>query len=470
MATDAHKLQFKKLIASVTISLLTLLYLYILYFSISNGLEVYTFGFFLSIPFLSLIVKYPKLWIFSVLVLFIPILIVRDVGVSVFEVLFSVVSLGGLLYFFFCKLVIEKKTIIHNYGDLFILSFFILIPFNIFFAAANNVEILRWFREIFVIMLILYYFPIREYFKTEKEFKLLLAITAILSAITIIISLLIFRERVLQEAVYVLEVVKSKLPNQTLFTATIFTSIVLFLYQKKTSIRFCLLILAGIATLALVVTYTRTNWIIVVVEIFALFFLIQKKERLSLLVVLFFASSLITFTSLVIFKDNAKLFFRILEARLESSSQMREDKSIASRLAEYPTVFRGIKENPLWGNGFAKKIKFLDPIHVRNLEGEIIHNGYAFFIYRGGIPMALLYFAFFFYYTFKSLSLTFKASEPFAKSLALSSLLIFVSLIFANLTGPQFIHREGIFTILITIPMVEFASSNRNGNQIPKIR
>lgn len=465
MQINRRKLELKKLAAWFIASLFALLYVYILYFSISNGLEIYAFGFSLSLPVLFLIIKFPKIWIYSVIFLFVPMLIFRDVGVSVFEVLFAAVSIPGLLYFFFYKALIEKKRIAFNYGDLSILSFFILIPFNILFASANDVDLLRWLREVLIIVLILYYFPIREYFTTEKEFKALLVVVGIASLTTIIASLAIFQQRVLQEAIYIYQLAKSVLVNQTLFSATIFASIVFFLYQKKIITRIFLLALAGIATLALIATYTRTNWVIVASGIFTLFFMVKHKERLRLVTVLVFASSVITLTSFLLFKENAKFFFRILETRFESTSQMREDKSVAARIAEYPTVLRGIRENPLWGNGFAKTIRFRDPIHIRTAEGEIIHNGYAFFVYRAGIPLAILYFVFIFYYTFRALLLTFKTSEPFTKSLSLSALLIFVSLLVANLTGPQFIHREGIFTIMLTVSMIEFASQRRNDKQ-----
>jgi O-antigen ligase len=468
MEINRRKLELKKLIVWFIASLSALLYVYILYFSISSGLEVYVFGFFLSLPFLFLIIKFPKIWIYSVILLFVPMLVFRDIGVSVFEVLFAIISVTGLFYFFFYKTLIEKKRIVFNYGDLSILSFFILMPFNILFALANDVDLLRWLREVLIIALILYYFPIREYFTTEKEFKTLLVIVGIASLITIVGSLAIFQQKVLQQAIYVYQLAKSVLVNQTLFSATIFASIVFFLYQKKIIIRIFLLTLAGAATLALIATYTRTNWVIAIFVIFTLFFMVKRKEKLRLVTILFFASSIITLTSFLLFKENAKFFFRILETRFESTSQMREDKSVAARIAEYPTVLRGISENPLWGNGFAKTIRFRDPIHVRTAEGEIIHNGYAFFIYRGGIPLAILYFVFFFYYTFKSLLLTFKTSEPFTKSLALSALLIFVSLLIANLTGPQFIHREGIFTIMITVSMIEFAAQKNDEKAIQK--
>lgn len=462
MVINRGKVEFKKLAVWFIASLSALVYVYILYFSISNGLEVYAFGFFFSLPILFLIIRFPKIWIYSVIFLFVPMLIFRDVGVSVFEVLFAAVSIPGLLYFFFYKTLIEKKRIVFNYGDLSILSFFILTTFNILFASANDVDLLRWLREVLIIVLTLYYFPIREYFTTEKEFKILLVVVGIASFITIVGSLAIFQQKVLQQAIYVSQLAKSVLVNQTLFSATILASIVFFLYQKKIITRIFLLVLAVISTLALVATYTRTNWVIVTSEIFILFLIVKRKEKLHLVTVLVFASSIITLTSFLLFKENAQFFFRILEARFESTSQMRKDISVAARIAEYPTVIRGIRENPLWGNGFAKTIRFRDPIHIRTAEGEIIHNGYAFFVYRAGIPLAILYFVFIFYYTFKSLLFTFQTSEPFTKSLSLSALLIFVSLLVANLTGPQFIHREGIFTIMLTVSMIEFASKKRN--------
>ncbi len=422
--------------------------------------ELYYLGSLFAVPFVYLSFRFPKFWVLSSILMFGPILMFRDEGISHLEIVFSVYVLGGLAIYFVSKLLIRGQRLVLNFGDFAIVSFFILVPFNAIFAYLNDVDMFRWLREILVIILFLFYFPIRDYFKKESDFKILLFVVSIVLFFVVINSYIIFQKRVLEQAIYAYELGKSIIINQIFLIFSIFTSILLYLYLNNFWIRLYLLVVAFCASATLLITYTRTFWVIAVVEILSLFFLMKRKERLRLVWVLGFATVLIIFASLFVFKENAKIFFKVVEARFESTSRGRKDKSLMSRLAEYPVVWRGIKENPFWGNGFAKKIHFRDPIHVANIWQHNIHSSYTSYVFRAGIPLALVFFTFFFYYVGKSIYVVTKQTEPFRRALALSALLTFVAIIIANNTNAHFLHREGIFTVALCIAMVEFSANN----------
>ncbi|MCX7908022.1 MAG: O-antigen ligase family protein [Ignavibacteria bacterium] len=443
-----------------------LLFLPIFYFLLFKGFELFVFLFFFAFPIVLIFLKLPKIWCYFVTLSFAVFLIYRgkDDQVDVLEIAFALLVIPGLIYFFIHKLFVEKKQIIQNYGDLFILLFFIFLPFNGLIAFLNDVDIFRWVREISILILLLFYFPLREYIKSEKELGILLlcALIAVFSSIGYLIYH--YRETTLVTASYAYELVfglgaKVKI-NHTVFTAAYFTSIILFVTRKNLLLRVIVFLTAFASLVALIVTVSRTFWIVVLLGTIVLFIYYGWKERLR---ILFFYFVIAISTLGVIywtFGSNYKLVTRLIEYRFLTSTQGKKDKSVMGRLAEYPVVLRGIAENPLWGNGFAKKIRFRDPIFVRTSTSHNIHNGFTSMLFRAGIPLALFYISFFIYYFFKSFRLILATKRHYLQPYVLSGFIILIILFVSQFTNQQFLFRDFNFSAFIAIAMIEFVNRN----------
>jgi len=449
--------------------LFEILFLLLLAFSLFKEYELYFLIGAISIPSILLFTYNPKIWIYVSVLLFAPILILRDEGISIFEIAFSVVVILGLVVYFFFKLFIEKKSIVQNYGDLLILLFFIFLPFNGLVAYLNDVDLFYWLREVLVLFLILLYFPFREYFTDTKDFNRLLFFAMIVSLACSVYVIVTYKENTLLMATYAYELFGfegTKKVNHIVFVGTYFTAIILAQNRKNVPLTLLLFGVAFLSVVALIITVSRTFWIATILGTIVLFIYFNWKERLKLIFFYLLIILLFGGVTYYVFQGNYKVVTRLIEHRFLSSLKGKQDRSLQSRFAEFNYVLNGIAENPLSGNGFAKKIRFRDPIFVKTLTSHNIHNGFTSILYRAGIPLAILYVSFFIFYFFKVVNLLKDVRHRhFLQPYAISAFVIMLIMFVGQFTFQQYLARDFNFAGAIAIAMIEFVERNYNGAQ-----
>lgn len=434
----------------------------VLKLTIEKGYAISLLIFVITLPIFYIFFKNPKIWIYSIVLSFSIFLIYRgdDDKVALLEIAIAILIYPGLLLYFLNKILLDRKKLIQNLGDLFLILFFVFLPLNAIIAYLNDVDLYRWLREIVIISLILLYFPIREYIKTEKDIAILLSCALIATISSIAYLVYHYRETTLITANYAYELIfglgaKIKI-NHTIFTGAYFVSIILFVTRKNLVLRIILFFTSFASLVALIITVSRTFWIVTIIGTTILFIYYGWRERLKFL---FFYFVIITATfSFIIytFGDNYKIVTRLIEHRFLTSVQGKKDKSVLGRLAEYPIVIKGILENPLWGNGFAKKIRFRDPIFVRTTTSHNIHNGFTSLFYRVGIPMGFLYISFFIFYFLRASKLILTTKENYFQPYVLSGFIILIILFISQFTNQQFLFRDFNFGAFLSIAMIEY--------------
>lgn len=446
---------------------LEILFLSLLAFASFKEYELYFLIGIISIPFLLLFFYEPKIWVYVSILMFAPILALRDEGVSPIEIAFSVVVILGLVIYFFYKFFIEKKSIVENYGDLFILLFFVFLPFNGLVAYLNDVDLFYWLREVLILLLILLYFPIREYFTDLKDFNRLLFFVMIVSLACSIYIIVTYKESTLVLANYAYELfglAGTKKVNHIVFVGTYFTALLLAQNSKKLPVTLLLFFSAFLSLVALIITVSRTFWIATILGTIVLFIYFNWKERIKLIVFYFLILSLFVGFAYFTFHENYRVVTKLIEYRFFSSLKGKQDRSLQSRFAEYNYVLNAIAEHPLSGNGFAKKIRFRDPIFVRTLTSHNIHNGFTSILYRAGIPLAIIYVSFFVFYFFKVINLI-KATKHrhYLQPYAISAFVILLTMFIGQFTFQQYLARDFNFAGAIAIAMIGFVERNYNG-------
>lgn len=402
-------------------------------------------------------ILFPRLWVYFTIFGFGVLLVQRGEDVSLLEVLIYGFSLLGLTIYFINRLLITKVKIINNFGDLIVILFFFFSLFNSIIAYLNSVDLFRWAREYLTLFLVLLYFPIREFINDNRSLRIFFIIVTLAVFIAVIDGYVTFRNTALLQAIYAYQLGSSIKLNQVVFGSAILTTVVFAIYNKNVWVRTLLLLFALNAVAALILTYSRTFWIVVMLELAVLLLFIKKTQKVRLIIYSSIFTICVIFATLFVFKQNAQVVFKLIEQRFASSAKYQTDLSLLSRAAEYPVVYKGIVENPLWGNGFAKEIHFRDPIFVRTNIKPIIHNGFTSLAFRVGIPLALMYWAFIGYYLFISIFSYFSERTDSIKPYYLSSALSLILFIISNFTFQQYIYREGIFTVIISISMISFA-------------
>lgn len=418
--------------------------------------------------------KLQKYWIYSIVILFPIFFRTSETGVSLLDVFFAVYFFGSLIIWFFWKIFLSKTPLILNTADFFLILFFLLAIGSMVLSVVNGVQFLDVVREYILLSFVLYYFPFRENLRDKK----------ILITFGILFSFAMFLNdfgqfydyyREIQSGIrYAYQIITGTKTNQTIYTFTILTGILFFLYPQRKISRIWLILLIGLTALALITTASRTFWVIVLFSILIFLFIIPWKHKALLLISSIFATILIILSINLYFGDKTEIVYKAIELRLSSSTQGTKDISLEERLQEYRQVIRKIKENPIAGNGFSKKFTFYSLINEISVHPKYIHNSFLYFTYRLGIPLAFMYFYVFFYFLGKSLKLIIQTKDLLYQFIVISGFIGLFILLFSSLTSAQFMDRDGIFVMAISYALIETTFSfnkkeNIASSEIPEI-
>ncbi len=262
--------------------------------------------------------------------------------------------------------------------------------------------------------------------------------------------------------VYAYQLIQDLRINQTLFTAASAFGIIFALYQKTLWKSILLTIFTGIATAGLIASFSRTFWVILLVEVFILFFYLVRRKKVKLIIYSLISTLLIIGTLFFVFQDKSKLMISLIESRFESTGKGTSDVSVMARLVEYQKVWKGIAEYPMGGNGMGTEFDFWSFLENSTRRTRIIHNGYLFFMYKTGIPLTLVFIFPFFYYLIKAEGLSRKTDDEFFRSLSLGSFLAVFLLIISNFTSTQFISRESVFVTALSFAFINIVTEKNN--------
>jgi O-antigen ligase len=417
---------------------------------------------FLSFPVLYLIIAFPKLWLYSVVILFTVFFSVTDEELNILEVLTALIYNGGLLLWFVWYGLVLKKKIIRNSADWLILFFFaILLLGNSIIAVLNGVNIGDWIREYILFMLTLYYFPFREYFNDKQSIiNLLVLIAAVIFIVDFKQFYIYYAGLTSGDIKYAYEIGRSVRINQTIFTISSIFGFIFTFNQKKIKYEYLILIFTSVTIAALVTTFSRTFWVILIFALIVMFLFQPIKKKIKMIIYVGLISTVLIGAVYIVAKDNLKIVFTYVEKRLKSSTKGKKDISLQSRLSEWRSVHQQMEYKWLAGNGLAKKFSFYNPITEITKHTSIIHNGYIYFAYRTGIPLTLIYFFFFSYYFYKSFILLRLVKDPFFKVMIVATFGSILSMYIINLTSSQFVYRDGLFTVAFLVAFTSIVEEN----------
>ncbi|MCX7879080.1 MAG: O-antigen ligase family protein [Ignavibacteria bacterium] len=433
------------------------------YFSLSAGLELYFFVALISIPSIIIFIYRPKIWVYFSILFLGAMLILVDEGVSPIEIAFGISVVGGLLLYFYNSVLVQKRRLVEHTADLLILMFFFFIPFNALFAYLNNVDLLYWIRGVSILSLLLMYFPMREFIRTSKDLAILLFLSLLVVLACSIFVVVQYKSGIIEVAQYAWELASSKTKfNHIVFSCAFIFSTIFFVYSKGLWLKILMIATGLLSAGALVINVSRTFWLSTLLCSILLFLYIGWKKRLQYLFYFGIIFSLSLAILYSVFGSNSTVVLKLMEYRLVSSAKGVEDKSFSARVAEYPVLFEGIRDNPMTGIGIGSKIQFRDPLSVTNWKALVIHNGFLSILYRIGIPLALLYVLFFVFYFVFSVKLLLKVrGQPF-EPFVLFSIMVFIVAFVAQTTLEYYLLRDFNFVVVIAIVIVDFVLRNYN--------
>lgn len=323
------------------------------------------------------------------------------------EIVVYTYILGGLLLWIIDHALIQRKKIIDNPGDFLLFLFLVFAACNFVVAMLNDTEPLAWFKEYSVYFLYLLYIPYRYYFKTEKDTKRLLVFFAIAMIIIAVYQLYYFKNLIMIAA-FAYQLQSTLRINLTILAFSAVLGILGMFYYQTRRMKILMLLLSIFALAIVVTSFARTTWIIEMLLICLIFFLLDRKKK-----IIAFSAAMISAIAIIVtlymMLGNLDIYFQMIGTKFKTAGSGKRDPSLQARLYEYDAVFRAIEQNPISGNGIAKKFAHKDVLSpdMGTLRKSFIHNSYLQLWYNVGPPTALLMILFLLYYYYKSIRLTF---------------------------------------------------------------
>ncbi len=427
------------------------------YLSQDSLVAIIIFSAVLALPLIWACLKFPKLWVYSIVLSGIAYLSTGGKGVSATDVVLGAMYVGGLALWFAYIILVKKEKIVCNTADWLIIFFYLTAFGNVCIAAINGVVFFDSFKEYLGFSLTLLYFPIRHYFHEKKDLGRLFIALAIMLLFVDLIHFYNYYKAATTNLVYAYQLARTVRTNQAIFTAGAILGVTFYFYSKGFWIRLLLAAFAGITAAALVSTFSRAFWLVLLLQIVILFIFLSNKKKIELVFLTGIISSIILVLAFAFMKDNTRLLFGTVAARFTSASAGTKDVSVQARFAEYDATFKKIWENPLGGNGFFKNFAYLDPLTGYTLDASVNHNAYIYLMYRTGLPMTAVYLLFFIIYFLKSIKYTFLVKDDFYKALALGGFLCFLLVAITNFVTPVISFRDGVFVMVFSVVAISSA-------------
>jgi hypothetical protein len=448
-------------LAAAVLSILLLSFsIFAMYISFEKGYELYALAAVFGFGVLYLFIKYPKLWIYSIMLSSFVFFHASSEGISAVDVLTALVFNLFLYIWIFWELLVNRGKLVKGIQDWFILAFFAILILNLFIAVFIGTPAQDWVNEYVLSSTLLLYFPVRKYFTEAKDLRNLLIVFGISAVLAALYHLNIYRESILEKSLYVFELGGSLKVNQALYTICTAVGLMFLLNSKKLLIKTALLLFVGLQFLSLIISFSRTFWLLLFLMVIALFIYLKAK-RLKIILYSIIFSSIFIISVLLIFPDEADFVFGFFEKRLSSSSKISEDISVKARYEEWDLVFDRIERYPLGGSGLAKKIHFYSFLSGYNWNTANIHNGYFALVHKVGIPFALFYFIPYFIFLFKAEWYARKIKDLFWRQIALAAFLTLSMLVIGSITSNQFLYRDTIFQIMLAYAFIGILDHNK---------
>lgn len=321
-------------------------------------------------------------------------------GLTPPEIAHTVLYFGGLLWWFFHRLVIAKQPLRWTPGSvltvLLVLQMLLLAPVSM----SINADPYVWLREMFILSSVLMLFPIAHECSTRRR-QYLVGAAFVLSLFLLSMKNIYMYKQKVVEAVWVWQVGASR-ASETFFLifvlAVVGMALLISARRPLSVLLNSMFLLAGAA--ATVLSFYRTIWVAALLSYGMMGMLLGR--RFWRRAMLYFVVVLIAFSSLypIFLADVVPLdvMWLSISNRFGSIKTYRKDVSLKNREVESAIMIDRIGGHWLLGTGIGTTVRFMKIMTMTTIEPTWTHNGYAWALHHFGVLGTLLLFASWLYY------------------------------------------------------------------------
>ena len=298
LKSNSSFLTLRKAINKLPATLIVLSILFssiLLFLALKTGISLYIILSILTIPFLLLIILYPRIYVYGLAAFSVTLAMGGEEGVSIIDVVTGGYYFSFTIIWMIWQISVKKEKLVQNIADWLVIFFFIVLIFYSLISIFNDVPLLDFVREYVLYATLLCYFPIKHYITERKHFKILLLIIAVAIIVSTFLQLYLYQTRILVDAVYAYQVGGGIKTNIMIFSASTVFGLIFTSYSKSKIQRFVFLVFTLFSVIGLISTFSRAIWLIAIFNVFAIIFYVGKVQRIRI----------ITFLSviLVLFRD-----------------------------------------------------------------------------------------------------------------------------------------------------------------------
>lgn len=316
-------------------------------------------------------------------------------GLTPPEIAHTVVYYGGLLWWFFHRLVIARTPLRWSTGGLLTLAVFFQLllmgPVSIGYGADPYV----WLREMVIVSTPLILVPIAHECDTRpKQYIVLGALVAAMTAYGLR-NIYLYKQKVV-EAVWMWQVGASRASETVFFVfalALLGTALLVSARGRRQTLLFAAIFALGVSTTVL--SFYRTIWVGTLFGWGVMAMTMGRDFRRR--AVKYAAVSVIVLAVAypIVLADVVPLdvMWTSISSRFESIGEFRTDVSVTNRDAEARAMLDDIGPNWLFGKGMSTTIHFTKLTSMTTIAPTWTHNGYAWILNHLGIIGTALYFA-----------------------------------------------------------------------------
>jgi len=409
--------------------------------------------------------RYPKIWVGAVILATPAFLADTGEGFTASELV-----VGGFLFGTFTLWTVYTlatgRLRVTWIGDRLIFLFLILSATNVLVAMLNDVDGLDWLTEWVLFLLLLGYFPIKEYFgNSEKDLKQLLVLLALAVVLMSAYTAYDFMNRSSSGLVYAYQLIysRSRLFGPG-FALSLIIGAAMFFHASTLRGRLVSFGFVVISTVGLLQSMTRSLWLSGFVSLGLLLIFLKNRQRLALVGIVISIAGAAYITASIMYPKLTDVAVRILSQRLSSSTELKGgDYSFETRLLEAEAASRWIQKYPLHGSGIRSEIISWGPIEGFHWKKSFIHIGYVSLLYKFGIPITLVILAFILAFLVRNLLTSLRVrtnwkAPPIAKAVSIGVTCFFPSLLISILVAGFFDQRWGMMLLVVHFALVSITT------------
>ncbi len=401
-----------------------------------------------------------RIWVYAAIVVH-GILFVgaRYDSVGPAEVAHSAIVLGGTAMWML-KSFVRRERLLQTGFDVFLATFVLLASIvSGVSAIVHEADVLGYFKELSVLLGLLFYFPLRRVLNSPRDVVIVLGLFFLVATMNSIYAVVTYRQR-LAEAVFQWQLGSRSNINESTSIALLTIATTIFAYTRRLRMSLVSLALAIMGLGVLVISYSRGPIVAGVIGLVIVSVMIPWRNGRRVFLALL-TGVLVGFATLfVAYPRVASIITSSIGARIATLGSVGSDLSLRARFVESSAlVSKFIPESPLIGYGFGVPFEFVSPISHATVTTSFAHNGLLWAAYKYGIPLALMLVALVAYPIVRLLYRIPRRNDGMTRGIVSAALGYTVAVMIMNNTSTIFTEVAGMLNFALCWAMLDAVHS-----------